>query len=179
MDAAVNQSLFQRVLGDDFHTLPLVVQALHLRTGMQRYRGQVEVRRDRNPIARLLAWATRLPPAGRGMIEVDIDANPRGEFWIRKIGAAAMPSRLWIQDGLLCEQLGLARFGFRLTVEEGAIVWRVAHVHTLGVPLPPHWFRTVQARESANDEGRYCFDVSASMPIAGLLVHYRGWLDVA
>jgi hypothetical protein len=170
--------LFQRVLGDDFRTLPLVVQALHLRTGPHRYRGQVEVSRDRNPLARLLAWATRLPPAGRGMIEVDIDANEHGESWVRKVGTAAMPSRLWMQDGLLCEQLGLARFGFRLTVEEGAIVWRVARVHALGVPLPSRWFRSVQARESADEAGRYCFDVSASMPVAGLLVHYQGWLGV-
>ncbi|WP_368562665.1 DUF4166 domain-containing protein [Pseudoxanthomonas sp. UTMC 1351] len=179
MDAAVNQPLFQRVLGDDFHTLPLVVQALHSRAGLHRYRGQVEVNRDRNPLAQLLAWATRLPPAGCGVIEVDIDANEHGESWVRKIGAAAMPSRLWMQDGLLCEQLGLARFGFRLTVEEGAIVWRVASVHTLGVPFPSRWFRSVQARESVDERGRYYFDVSASMPIAGLLVHYRGWLDAA
>lgn len=178
MDAAVILPLFQRVLGDDFHTLPPAVQALHLRTGRQRYRGEVEVRRDRNPLSWLLAWATRLPPAGRGAIEVDIDTSEHSESWVRKVGTAAMPSKLWMQDGLLCEQLGLARFGFRLTVEEGAIVWRVARVHALGVPLPARWFRSVQARESADEGGRYCFDVAASMPIAGLLVHYRGWLDV-
>jgi hypothetical protein len=178
MDAAVSQPLFQRLLGDDFHTLPLAVQALHLRSGLHRYCGQVEVRRDHNPLSRLLAWATRLPPVGRGVIEVDIDANENGESWVRKVGASVMPSRLWMQGDLLCEQLGLARFGFRLTVEEDAIVWRVARVHALGVPLPARWFRLVQARESVDEGGRYCFDVSASMPIAGLLVHYRGWLDV-
>lgn len=179
MDAAVNLPLFQRVLGDDFHTLPLAVRALHLRSGRHHYRGQVEVRRDRNPLSWLLAWATRLPPPGRGAIKVDIDANEHSESWIRTVGTAAMPSRLWLQDDLLCEQLGLARFGFRLTVEEDAIVWRVARVQALGLPLPVRWFRSVQARESADERGRYCFDVSASMPIAGLLVHYRGWLDAA
>ena len=65
------------------------------------------------------------------------------------------------------------------SAEDGAIVWRVVRVHALGVPLPARWFRSVRARESAGDDGRYHFDVSASMPIAGLLVHYRGWLDVA
>jgi hypothetical protein len=179
MDAAVDPPLFQRALGDAFHTLPFAVRALHLRSGRHRYRGQVEVRRDRNPLARLLAWATRLPPPGRGAIEVDIDANVHGESWVRKVGTAAMPSRLWLQDGLLCEQLGLARFGFRLSVEAGAIVWRVVRVQALGLPLPARWFRSVQARESADERGRYCFDVSASMPVAGLLVHYRGWLDAA
>jgi hypothetical protein len=177
VDAAINPPLFQRLLGDDFRALPPAVRALHLRVGRHLYHGQVEVRRGRNPLSRLLAWATRLPPTGRGAIEVSIDSHEQSESWVRKIGDAAMPSRLWMQDDLLCEQLGLARFGFRLTVEEGVIVWRVARVHALGVPLPARWFRSVQAQESASDDGRYCFDVSASMPIAGLLVHYRGWLE--
>jgi len=47
----------------------------------------------------------------------------------------------------------------------------------LGVPLPARWFAGVAARESEAD-GRYCFDVRAALPLAGLLVHYRGWLDV-
>lgn len=88
-----------------------------------------------------------------------------------------MSSRLWERDGLLCEQLGLARFGFRLTVEQGAIVWRVARVSTLGLRLPARWFRGVVAFES-EAEGRYLFDVAATLPVIGLLVHYRGWLHV-
>ena len=88
-----------------------------------------------------------------------------------------MPSRLWERHGLLCEQLGLARFGFRLTAEQGDIVWRVERVTALGLPLPARWFDKVQARESQL-EGRYGFDVAAAMPVIGLLVRYRGWLHV-
>ena len=76
----------------------------------------------------------------------------------------------------MCEQVGLARFGFRLTVAEGGIVWRVARVTALGLPLPARWFGKVRARESEL-EGRYCFDVAAALPAVGLLVRYRGWLD--
>ena len=169
--------LFQRVLGAEFGTLPLAVGALHAASGPRRYHGQVEVARGGNPLARLFAWATRLPPAGRGEVEVYIDANGEEERWTRHIGGHAMPSRLWERDGLLCEQLGLARFGFRLTVEEGGMVWRVARVTALGLPLPARWFGEVQARESEL-EGRYCFDVAAALPAVGLLVRYRGWLDV-
>lgn len=177
MAAALNRHLFQRVLGDAFDSLPPTVGDLHSRVGHCRYRGEVEVSRGKHPLARLLAWATRLPPAGKGAIEVGIDADANGERWIRHIGGHAMPSRLWSQDGLLCEQLGLVRFGFRLTVEQGALVWRVARVRALGLPLPAGWFAAVQAREYGI-EGRYRFDVAAAMPVAGLLVHYRGWLEV-
>ena len=170
-------TLFRRVLGPEFETLPPVVGALHRATGHRRYQGQVEVVRGGNPLARLFAWATRLPPAGLGEVEVEIDASGEEERWTRHIGGHAMPSRLWERDGLLCEQLGLARFGFRLTVEEGGIVWRVARVTALGLPLPARWFDQVQARESELG-GRYGFEVAAALPWIGLLVRYRGWLDV-
>jgi len=173
----VSLPLFQRLLGAEFETLSPVVRALHAASGHRRYRGQVEVVRGANPLARLFAWATRLPPAGQGEVEVEIDASGEEEKWTRHIGGHAMPSRLWEQDRLLCEQLGLVRFGFRLTVEEGAIVWRVARASTLGLPLPARWFAQVLARESGA-EGRYRFDVAASMPVVGLLVHYRGWFQV-
>lgn len=88
-----------------------------------------------------------------------------------------MPSRLWEQDGLLCEQLGLLRFGFTLAVERDAIVWRVARVRALGIPLSARWFRGVIAFESEAEQ-RYLFDVAAQLPVIGLLVHYRGWLHV-
>ncbi len=173
----MNRHLFQRVLGDAFDNLPPTVEALHSREGRSRYRGEVEVSRSQHPLARWLAWATRLPSAGKGAIEVEIDADGQGERWTRHIGGHAMPSRLWSQDRLLCEQLGLVRFGFALTVEQGVLVWRVARVRALGLPLPARWFDAVQAREYES-EGRYWFDVAAAMPVAGLLVHYRGWLEI-
>jgi hypothetical protein len=35
----------------------------------------------------------------------------------------------------------------------------------------------VRARESAEGE-RYRFEVAAALPLAGPLLHYRGWLHV-
>lgn len=168
--------LFLRVLGPQFETLPAAVRALHGASGRRRYRGQAEVVRGANPLARLLAWATRLPPAGQGELEVEIDASGEQERWTRHIAGHAMPSRLWERDGLLCERLGPARFGFRLTVEEGGIAWRVERAAALGLRLPARWFGKVQARESEL-EGRYRFDVAAALPVVGLLVRYRDWLD--
>ena len=80
-------------------------------------------------------------------------------------------------QGLLCERLGPLVFRFRLGVRQGRLEWSVARVALLGVPLPVGLFREVHARES-EQAGRYHFDVAAALPLAGLLVHYRGWLDV-
>lgn len=169
--------LFPSLLGAGFDALPPQVRRLHLREGVQRLCGEVDVERGAGWLSRLCARATRLPPAGRGPIEVEIVATPGGEHWTRRIGGHAMPSRLWAHRGLLCERLGLVTFGFRLDVLEGAIHWRVVRARAFGVPLPTGWFAGVSACESECD-GRYAFDVSATLPLAGLLVRYRGWLRV-
>lgn len=174
--------LFPRVLGPGFATLPPTVRRLHEVPGAGRWQGEVVVERGRHPLARLFAWVTHLPPAGAGPVVVDIDAVDGRERWVRRIGGRAMPSRLWAGQGamagLLCERLGAVLFGFAMRVEDDALVWRVARVRVFGwVPLPARGFAGVVARESERD-GRYRFDVRAELPVAGLLVHYRGWLDV-
>ncbi|MEH6416380.1 DUF4166 domain-containing protein [Pseudomonas sp. CGJS7] len=57
------------------------------------------------------------------------------------------------------------------------LAWRLMRVRALGLPLPRSWFSGVRAREFER-EGRYHFDVVAQLPLVGLLVRYRGWLDV-
>ncbi|QCW27600.1 DUF4166 domain-containing protein [Lysobacter enzymogenes] len=60
---------------------------------------------------------------------------------------------------------------------EPGLVWRLMRVRAFGLPLPAGWFARVQAREFER-EGRYHFEVDAQLPGVGLLVRYRGWLDV-
>jgi len=169
-------SLYRQLLGASFDTLAPSLRTLHSRDGRRRYHGKVDVERGTGLLSGLCARATRLPPAGKGPIAVEIDARTGREQWSRAFAGHAMRSRLWARDGLLCERLGLATFGFRLSIDQGGIAWRVARVRALGVPLPVSWFSGVHAREFERD-GRYRFDVTAHVPWVGLLVHYRGWLD--
>lgn len=174
-----NEVLFRQLLGADaFDALPVPVQRLHLQQGHRSYHGNVRVTRGSGLIARLCAWATRLPPAGTGPITVEIVSDARGERWTRHVGRHAMASKLWAREGLLSERLGLVTFGFRLQARHGGIDWIVQRVHVLGaLPLPASWFSRVCARESA-EGARYQFDVRAALPLAGLLVHYQGGLDL-
>lgn len=174
--------MYRLLLGGQYDQLPPTLQRLHSHPGRRIYRGKAEVERGRGLLSRLCAWATRLPRAGHGPVKVEIVAGDGREQWTRVFAARAMRSRLWAGDGLLCERLGLVTFGFRLRVEDlpgqgPAIIWRVVRVRALGLPLPARWFDRVHAREYERD-GRYRFDVAAVLPLAGLLVHYRGWLDV-
>jgi hypothetical protein len=168
--------LFRRVLGAAFETLPIEVRRLHL-AGSQSFVGEVEARRGTHLLARLCAWVTHLPPAFRGPIRVDITTQGGGEVWTRHVAGHAMRSRMWTRRGLLCERLGPLVFGFKLHCSADGLRWTVARVRLLGLPLPSRGFHGVHARESAR-AGRYHFDVSASLPLIGLLVHYHGWVDV-
>ena len=182
MTVAPATSLFRQLLPAQFDALPPSVRRLHERDGLARYPGKVEVDGGRHPLARLCAWATRLPREGRGPLRVEIEAAAGGERWARIIAGRAMRSRLWSHDGLLRERLGLVTFDFRLRVDTlpgagAALVWQVASARVFGVRLPVGWFGAVGAREYERD-GRYRFDVTAALPGIGRLVHYRGWLDV-
>jgi Domain of unknown function (DUF4166) len=170
--------LFHSVLGEAYASLPPALRALHAGSG--RWRGEAVVERGQGLLSRLCVWLTQLPPAGAHPVDVEIVARHDGEHWIRRYGGShAMPSRLWMAGGALCERLGPVTLHYRLTIEDAAIVWRVAGIRILDLlPLPGRWFAGVVARESDGD-GRYRFDVRAQLPVVGLLVHYRGWLQPA
>ncbi len=176
---ATQRSLFARVLGDAaFSTLPHSVQALHRARGTRAYTGQAEVQAGRAWLARLCAWATALPPSAACVpVRVEITSNHDTERWDRRFGQHRMPSRFVADGNLLLERIGLVAFGFALTVADGELIWSVRRVRVLGLPLPVRWFRGVRAREFEAD-GRYRFEVEATLPLVGLLVRYRGWLDV-
>ena len=171
--------LFVQLLGPAaFAALPPTVQALHRRGGLRRYEGRVNIRRGRHWLARLCSAVTGMPPAmDDAPLQVEISAAPGRERWTRHFAGHRMSSAMTARDGRLCERLGPVTFHFRLDTDGGVLNWTVERVSALGLPLPVRWFSGVHAREFEQD-GRYCFDVAAALPLAGELVHYRGWLRV-
>lgn len=139
-------TIFPRLLGRGFDTLPPTVRRLQLREGPARYHGEVEVVRGAGLFARLCAAATRLPPTGTGPIAVDLDIRPAREHWTRHVAGHAMRSRLAAHRGRLRERPRLVTFDFVLAVRAGGIERRVAHVAALGLPLPVRLFDGVAAR---------------------------------
>ena len=178
MDAGDSmQPVFARVLGEAFARLPPRVRALHSASGLRRYRGRAEVRRGASWLSRLCGWATSLPRASsETRIDVEIDASAHGETWTRRFGAQCMRSHLRQHGALLRERLGLATFEFALSAADGVLRWEPRRVIAFGLPLPARWFRGVRAAESQRD-GRYRFEVEATLPWIGELVRYEGWLE--
>jgi hypothetical protein len=170
-------SLFRRLIGEKFEALPAPLRTIH--DGASRtYAGQCRVERGSGLLSRFCGAVASLPPAGEAVpIRVTIESGAPGEIWIRDFDGRKMRSTLKERGGLLEERLGPTAFRFALSADDGAIDWRVVAVRSLGIPLPLAWFRKVSARESV-EANLYRFDVRAELPVAGLLVHYRGTLDV-
>ena len=171
--------LFQQLLGESFAELPTPLRIVH--DGQSKtLHGRCDVERGTGRLSRLFAWATSLPPQGKDQpIEFIITSTHGRETWTRKFGRSSMRSSLSVQCATLVEWLGPMRFKFNLSLDHAneCVHWRLAGVAVMGLPLPLRWFQHVTACESASGS-KYCFDVSAALPLAGLLVRYRGWLDV-
>lgn len=171
-------SLFSRLLGTCFETLPDPVRNLHAAADGTVFRGTASVRRG-GVLASLIGRFVGLPATReRAPLTVTIRKSDTGEVWWRDFSGETMVSTLSERNSHLSERLGPVRFGFELRVRDGAINWAVRNVALIGIPLPTGWFTGVSAREYAVDE-RYHFDVRASLPLIGRLIEYRGELYVA
>ncbi|MDH5833058.1 DUF4166 domain-containing protein [Luteimonas kalidii] len=176
----MSPTVFQQALGAAFFRLPDSLRRLHAGSGRFRYAGRATIERGGNPLARLCAWAAGLPAAGEDVATVvDFDCAPHRETWRRDFGGARMTSTVSLRDGLLRERLGPVRFGFALHANEGAIWWTVATARLFGLlPLPAALFDGVRCREYEQDD-RYRFEVEATLPLAGRIIRYAGWLEPA
>lgn len=173
-------TLFQQALGAAFFRLPESLRKLHVGQGRFRYAGRATIERGRNPLARVCAWAARLPPAGDDVATVvEFDCGPRRETWRRDFGGARMASSLVLREGLMRERLGPIQFRFALHANDGAIWWTVAGARLFGLlPVPASMFDGVRCREYEQEE-RYRFEVEAALPLAGRVIRYSGWLEPA
>jgi Domain of unknown function (DUF4166) len=170
----VTQGLFPSVLAAQFFELPHVVRWVHC--GETRHlAGTVSVERGSSWVARCLAALVSLPPAMQSApIKVEIACGEHGERWTRLFRQGhRMQSTLAARSGLLFERLGPARLVFRLAVDNGTLRWRLARVTVAGIPLS-RWFNASAQIEEL--EGRYHFDVEASLARMGRIIRYQGVL---
>jgi len=169
-------SVFQRVMGRSFGELPALVQRVHDARPSKKFHGLCDVTRGCHWLVKWLAPIAMLPPTGVDVaLKVTIDSNARSETWTRDFNGHLMCSSLWAQGELLAERLGLITLLFTLRVEQRRLEWRVVGAKYLGLPLPTNWFAGARATEQMS-EGCYVFDVRATLPVVGLLVHYHGRL---
>ncbi len=169
--------LYRRLLGERFETLPPRVRELHDVVGASTWSGRADVERGRSLAARVVATLFGLPPAGHDQaLRVTFQVDGNREIWSRMFGNAVFRSVQYERGGLLNERVGPSTFVFALDTSADGMALVLRGVRFLGVPLPRFLAPSVRTFESERD-GRYRFEVEASLPLLGRIVRYVGWLE--
>lgn len=173
----VPRSLFRRVAGAGFDLMPEPVRRVHDVAEATSSSGTCRVTHGSNALARLVAWAMRMPPATEvAPAAVTIRREGDAEVWIRSIGGARFQSTLrMVAPGLLSETLGPARFLFELRTGPEGFSFVITGFRFFGIPVPRFLRPEISAGETARGAAAV-FDVSGRVPLLGLVVAYRGTL---
>ena len=175
------ETLFQRILQGKYESLPSRLQELHMVSENRKWRGEASVRRGAGRLSKVAGWIAGFPPAAASVsIEVEMRATGKGETWIRRFGQKRFKSYLSMRSRrrkpVLIERFGLMSFQIDLGEDAGKLRFPVQSGRVLGIPLPAFLRPASDTFEYVDDQGRACFSVRVSLPIAGLIAQYEGWL---
>lgn len=172
--------LYRQVLGSAFDALPPRLQELHGNSARRRWSGHAEVRHGGGIVARVVRWLVGFPKAGAD-VPVSVTFSPEGgaERWTRtfdgKDFASVQSSGKGRDAHLLRERFGIASFALALVLEDNRLYLVPRRWSLLGVPMPA--FLLPRGATFEHEEaGRFCFNVTISAPLVGLIVAYRGSL---
>lgn len=181
--AAHNAAIVETALGKAaFGALPQPLRMFHGSEGHPVWHGRASVANGASPIARLLRWIIGLPKAGDDIpVTVSVDRrtteNGRAEIWTRNFGGLRFSSELNLDgQNRLHERFGPIAFQLGAKAQYGRISLPIVSARFLGIPLPRILLPRSDACEATDAQERFHFDVKLTLPFAGLLVHYSGWL---
>ncbi|WP_342360892.1 DUF4166 domain-containing protein [Terrarubrum flagellatum] len=172
--------LYRRMLANAWDALPATIRAMH-EFGADVAHGLAEIERGSSFMARVIASLFGFPEAGDDIpVTVRFARGSAVEVWTRTFADKSFQSRQSIgvgrHEGLLRERFGPFIFGLALIVDEGRLRLVPKKWSFLGIPLP----RSLTPRGDAYEEerdGKFRFNVEIRLPLIGLIVAYRGWLE--
>ncbi len=171
-------TLYERVLGERYDTLPAAVRDFHRLRGSVTLQGQVDCGAPASWPAAWLARAIGAPTRScRGDLRFELRVDPQGETWIRHFPARTMRSRMTEVSGQLVERMGPAVVTFHLDASPDGLRMTTTGLRFLGLPCPAWLMPTITARETGHG-GQLHFDVAAALPWIGTIVRYQGFLTV-
>jgi hypothetical protein len=124
--------IYPLLLEDDFEKLPGILRAFHSTKGERRATGTVTVRHQNA----WLAWLVGFPPEGELPVRLDVAATDDEEVWTRRFGATVLRSIQRARGGLLMEDVGPVRIGFRVRACETGMQFESRGARLWGMPVP-------------------------------------------
>lgn len=170
-------ALFQRAL-PGFAEMPAAVRDAHTPDPARELIGEVDIDGAENPVAQAIAWFAGFPSAGRNVkASVTIEREGAGEVWVRRFGKATFASHLTeLEPGKVAERFGAITFDLAASANAQGFRLAILRARLGELPLPGFLTPHTDAGGDVDENGRYRFDVTISLPMIGRLVRYRGWL---
>lgn len=173
--------LYRTILGSAFDALPPRVRELHDSASARQWTGSAEVRRGSGILARLVATLVGFPKAGTDVpLTVSFTPDSDAERWTRRFGDVCFTSTQSPGSGrdqhLLVERFGPISVALALVLDGERLLLIPRRWSLLGIPMPRFLLPTGTSFETERD-GRFCFDVTVSVPLVGLVVAYSGSLQ--
>jgi hypothetical protein len=177
IDGYYPESLYQRLLGSIWESLPIPLQKVH---NCKKAEGIANVDAGKNLLSRLIQNLFGLPKAGQNIpIQVDFQKKGSGEIWQRTFAGKSFSSYqsegLGSAQRLLSERFLMLDFDCALVFEADRLALVVRHWMVFGIPMPLRLSPIKNTFEYVADE-RFCFHVEVSLPLIGLIVRYQGSL---
>lgn len=177
--------LVQQAIGDmAFASLPEAVRDFHDLSSPLVWSGLADVERATSLVGRMVARVIGLPHAGLNLPVTVVNerrlptaGRPPDETWTRCFATQCFSSMLSSPaPSFANERFGPLTFRIGLAERDGKLMFPVTGWRIGALPLPALFAPRSLASEWEDDAGRFRFDVRLSLPIVGLLAHYRGWL---
>jgi hypothetical protein len=168
------QSLYRRVLGDQFEALPEVLRRFHDSPGGGRVQGTFQVERGDGLIRNTIATLLGMPRAGRDVpVRLEVEIAVDRERWVRHFPGRSWASTQWADGSLLMEAFGLISFSSALVVDGPFLRYEFRRARFAGLPLPAWLSPYVDGRVKASDTG---WDVAVHVyaPFVGKILQYEG-----
>ena len=167
-------SLYRRVLGPRFETLPMVLRQFHDSATGGRARGTFHVERGRGFLRNALASWLGFPRAGANA-NVDLEVSVEGdrERWCRRFSHETVVSVQWEEGQVLIEQFGMSSFSSNLRISGDELIYEFRRAWLAGIPLPRWLSPRVEGVVKGEVDGwRVVTRVFA--PVLGEILHYEG-----
>ncbi len=170
--------LFETALGPTWHQMPAEFHALHDLWDRLEAKGEASVTRGTSPLSRLTATIFGFPKAAERLpVTVTMTRTATGETWERNFAGHRFRSHLTpAGPARFRERFGPFTFEMDLPIENHRLSMPVRKGWFFGLPLPKPLLPISETTEHVEND-RFHFDVRLSAPLAGLLVHYKGWLE--
>ncbi len=174
-------SIFESVLDQEFSNLAEALKTLHKPSGKTIWKGEAETQGPANifgKIAGLLAGVS--VSDARSSVTVCITPHNGGETWQRDFGGRKFKSHLKPglakNEYLMMESFGAIKVAMAIFKKGETLRFVPRRWFLFGLPMPKALLPYGDTFEYQED-GKFWFNVSLNVPLAGRVASYKGWLQ--